>query len=164
MNGESSVQIDRGRWLYRFALDTGSIAIFRAKRAGQDLVPTEVWRALATVGISDVFIVPVPGGWQPFIELNEGRQRWALARRSSAEEAQAVTRHFLGTLADALCHASQVRIATGEKEADSAPLRVPDPPAPPAEDGAAEVVLAHARSARESSGWELIYSRQRLLR
>ena len=164
MNGESSVQIDRGQWLYRFALDTGSIAIFRARRAGQDLVPTEVWRSLAMVGVSDAFVVHVAGGWQPFIELTEGRQRWALAKRPSLEEAQTATRHFLGTLADALCHASQARSAPGEKDGDLAPLRVPEPPAAPAEDAAAEVVLSHARSARESSGWELIYSRQRLLR
>jgi hypothetical protein len=164
MNGESSVQIDRGQWLYRFALDTGSIAIFRAKRAGQDLVPTEVWRSLATVGVSDAFIVPVAGEWQPFIELTEGRQRWALAKRASLEDAQSATRHFLGTLADALCHASQVRGAPGEKDGDPAPVRVPEPPTAPAEDAAAEAVLSHARSARESAGWELIYSRQRLLR
>ncbi len=162
MNGESSVQIDRGRWLYRFALDTGSIAIFRARRAGQDLVPTEVWRSLAIVGVSDAFIVPVAGGWQPFIELTEGRQRWALAKRPSLEEAQTATRHFLQTLADGVCHASQVRGVPGDKDADPIPLRAPEPPAPPAEDSTAEVVLSHARSARESSGWELIYSRQRL--
>jgi hypothetical protein len=164
VNGESSVQIDRGQWLYRFALDTGSIAIFRARRAGQDLVPAEVWRSLAIVGVSDAFIVPVAGGWQPFIELTEGRQRWALAKRPSMDEAQTATRHFLGTLADAVCHASQGRGVPGEKEGDSPPLRVPEPPLAPAEDAAAEVVLSHARSARESSGWELIYSRQRLLR
>jgi hypothetical protein len=164
MNGESSVQIDRGQWLYRFALDTGSIAIFRAKRAAQDLVPTEVWRSLAILGISDAFIVPVGGEWQPFIELTEGRQRWALAARPSLEDAQSAARHFLGTLADALCHASQVRGVPGEKDSDPAPLRVPDPPLAPAEDTTAEVVLSHARSARESAGWELIYSRQRLLR
>jgi hypothetical protein len=164
MNGDSSVQIDRGQWLYRFALDTGSIAIFRAKRAGQDLVPTEVWRSLAMVGVSDAFIVPVGGGWQPFIELTEGRQRWALAKRPSPEEAESAARHFLGTLADAVCHASQVRGATGEKDTDPVPLRVPDPPPAPTEESAAEVILSHARSARESAGWELIYSRQRLLR
>ena len=61
MNGESSVQIDRGRWLYRFALNTDSISIYRARRAGQDLAPVEVWRSLALLGISDAFIVPVAG-------------------------------------------------------------------------------------------------------
>jgi hypothetical protein len=164
VNGEGSVQIDRGQWLYRFALDTGSIAIFRTRRAGQDLVPAEVWRSLAIVGVSDAFIVPVAGGWHPFIELTEGHQRWALAKRPSLEEAQTATRHFLGTLADGVCHASQVRAAPGEKDADPPPLRVPEPPAAPPEDAAAEVVLSHVRSARESSGWELIYTRQRLLR
>jgi hypothetical protein len=164
LNGESSVHIDRGRWLYRFALNTDSIAIYRARRAGQDLAPVEVWRALALLGISDAFIVPVAGGWQPFIELTESRQRWALATRASMVEAEEATRHFLGTLADAMCHASQPRVAAVEKEADVVPLRVPEPPALPAEDGTVELVLSHARSAREASGWELIYSRQRVFR
>lgn len=163
MNGESSVHIDRGRWLYRFALNTDNIAIYRAKRAGQDLAPVEVWRSLAQLGISDAFIVPVDGGWQPFIELTESRQRWGLAKRGSMAEAEAATRHFLGTLADALCHASQPR-TTNEKEVDALPVRVPEPPAPPAEESTVELVLSHASSACEASGWELIYSRQRLFR
>jgi hypothetical protein len=163
VNGESSVHIDRGRWLYRFALNTDNIAIYRARRAGQDLAPVEVWRSLAQLGISDAFIVPVGGAWQPFIELTESRQRWALARRDTMEEAEAATRHFLGSLADAVCHASQLQ-ALNEKDADTLPMKVPEPPAPPAEDGTVELVLSHARSARESSGWELIYSRQRLFR
>ncbi len=75
MNGESSVHIDRGHWLYRFALDAGNIAIYRARRAGQSLAPAEVWRCLAVLGISDVFIVAVPGSCQPFIELGDGRHR-----------------------------------------------------------------------------------------
>lgn len=164
MNGESSVHIDRGRWLYRFALNTDSIAIYRARRAGQDLAPVEVWRSLALLGISDAFIVPVAGGWQPFIELTESRQRWALAKRASMAEAEESTRHFLGSLGDAVCHASQPRVTPNEKEADAVPLRVPNPPPPPAEDGTVELVLSHARSAREASGWELIYSRQRVFR
>lgn len=176
MNGESSVHIDRGRWLYRFTLNSDNIAIYRAKRAGQDLAPLEVWRLLAQLGISDAFIVPVPGGWQPFIELTESRQRWALARRSTMADAEAATRHFLGTLADAMSHAGQLQTvppqtgqlqgAATEKEEEEAarPVRVPAPPAPPAEDGAVETVLSHARSAREVSGWELIYSRQRVSR
>jgi hypothetical protein len=163
VNGESSVHIDRGRWLYRFALNTDNIAIYRAKRAGQDLAPVEVWRSLAQLGISDAFIVPVGGGWQPFIELTESRQRWALAKRGSMAEAEVATRHFLGSLADAMCHASQPRV-TGDKETDVLPVRVPEPAAPPAEDEPVELVLSHARSAREASGWELIYSRQRLFR
>jgi hypothetical protein len=164
VNGESSVHIDRGRWLYRFTLDSGSIAIYRARRAGQDLASVEVWRALAVLGISDAFIAPVNGGWQPFIELTESRQRWALASRATMAEAEVATRHFLGSLADALCHASQSHFSPGDKETEAVPLRVPDPPAPPAEDGALELVLSHARSAREASGWELIYSRQRVFR
>jgi hypothetical protein len=164
LNGESSVHIDRGRWLYRFALNTDSIAIYRARRAGQDLAPVEVWRSLALLGISDAFIVPVAGGWQPFIELSESRQRWALAKRASMAEAEESTRHFLGSLGDAVCHASQPRATPNEKDVDTVPLRVPDPPSPPAEDGTVELVLSHARSAREASGWELIYSRQRVFR
>jgi hypothetical protein len=131
---------------------------------GPRLGPVEVWRSLALLGISDAFIVPVAGGWQPFIELTESRQRWALAKRASMAEAEESTRHFLGSLADAMCHASQPRIAASEKEIDAVPLRVPDPSAPPAEDSPVELVLSHARSAREASGWELIYSRQRVLR
>jgi hypothetical protein len=164
VNGESSVHIDRGRWLYRFALNTDSISIYRARRAGQDLAPVEVWRSLALLGISDAFIVPVAGGWQPFIELTESRQRWALSKRASMAEAEESTRHFLGTLADAMCHAGQPGVTAAEKEVDVAPLRVPEPPVPPAEDGTVEQVLSHARSAREASGWELIYSRQRIFR
>jgi len=164
LNGESSVHIDRGRWLYRFALNTDSILIYRARRAGQDLAPVEVWRSLALLGISDAFIVPVAGGWQPFIELTESRQRWALAKRASMAEAEESTRHFLGTLAEAMCHASQPRVAAGEKEVEVVPLRVPEPPGPPSEEGTVELVLSHARSAREASGWELIYSRQRVFR
>lgn len=163
MNGESSVHIDRGRWLYRFTLDSGSIAIYRARRAGQDLASVDVWRALAVLGISDAFIVPVNGGWQPFIELTESRQRWALARRATMAEAEESTRHFLGSLADALCHASQSHFSA-DKETEAVPLRVSSPSAPPTEDGSLELVLSHARSAREASGWELIYSRQRVFR
>ena len=128
MNGESSVHIDRGRWLYRFALNTDNIAIYRARRAGQDLAPVEVWRSLAQLGISDAFIVPVAGGWQPFIELTESRQRWALAKRASMAEAEGSTRHFLGTLADAMCHASQPRVAATKRKQKCASAG-PEPPA-----------------------------------
>ena len=117
VNGEGSVQIDRGRWLYRLTLDAGNIAIYRTERAGQALVPAEVWRFLASLGISDAFIVPVEGGWQPFIELSDARERWALERRNSMEEAEAVARHFLGTLADALTHAAQGRFSLGRRRA-----------------------------------------------
>jgi hypothetical protein len=164
VNGESSVQIDRGRWLYRFSLDAGSIAIYRTERAGQALAPAEVWRCLATLGVSDAFIVGVEGGWQPFIELNDARERWALERRSSIAEAEAVVRHFLGTLADALTHAAQGRYSFGENEPETAVLSSPVPAAPPAESAVTTVGLAEALGARESSGWELVYSRQRALR
>lgn len=164
VNGEGSVQVDRGRWLYRFVLDAGHIAIYRTERAGQSIVPAEVWRCLATLGVSDVFIVPVEGGWQPFIELSDARERWALERRGSIEEAEAVSRHFLGTLADAVTHAAQGRLSMGDQQRDAEALGVPGPMTAPPEDPAVAAVLAAAHAARESSGWELVYSRQRALR
>jgi hypothetical protein len=164
VNGESSVHIDRGHWLYRFALDAGNIAIYRARRAGQSLAPSEAWRCLAVLGVSDAFIVPVLGSWQPFIELSDGRQRWALEKRATLEEAQVATRHFLGSLADAVSNAAQAQGPLGEKDPEFRALRAPAPPPAPGEDAATDAVLAKARSTREASGWELIYSRQRVLR
>ena len=164
MNGESSVHIDRGHWLYRFALDAGNIAIYRARRAGQSLAPAEAWRCLAVLGVSDVFIVAVAGSWQPFIELGDGRHRWALEKRPTLEEAQGGARHFLGTLADAISNAAQAQGPLGEKDPEAKALRAPVPPGAVPEDAATDAVLAKARSAREASGWELIYSRQRVLR
>jgi hypothetical protein len=162
LNGESSVHIDRGRWLYRFALQSDSISIYRSRRAGQELASADAWRCLALLGVSDAFIVPAPGGWQPFIEVAEGRQRWALERRPSREEAETSTRHFLASLADATAHAFQTRGGLPEKEAEI--LRVPTPPDPPEEEPALEALLAQACSARSAAGWELIYSRQRAVR
>jgi hypothetical protein len=164
VNGESSVHIDRGHWLYRVALDAGNIAIYRARRAGQSLVPAEVWRCLAVLGVSDVFIVAVAGSWQPFIELGDGRHRWALEMRPTLEEAQGVAQHFLGTLADAISSAAQAQGALGEKDPEAKTLRAPAPPGAVPEDAATAAVLAKARNAREAAGWELIYSRQRVLR
>ena len=164
LNGESSVHIDRGRWLYRFALDTDNIAIYRARRAGQGLASSEVWRCLAELGISDVFIVPVPGGWQPFVELGDGSQRWALETRASMTEAEVVTHHFLSSLADASAHASQSRGMLAEMGPEAKAVRPPSPPVPPAQAPEVETVLAQARAAREATGWELLYSRQRALR
>ncbi|MGO9661488.1 MAG: hypothetical protein ACLQVK_09050 [Acidimicrobiales bacterium] len=166
MNGESSVHIDRGHWLYRFALDAGNIAIYRARRAGQSLAPAEVWRCLAVLGVSDAFVVPVQGSWQPFIELGDGRHRWALEKRPTLEEAQVAARHFLGSLADAVSNAAQAQGPLGEKDPDVnvKALRAPAPPPAPGEDAATDAILAKARSTREASGWELIYSRQRVLR
>ena len=164
MNGESSVHIDRGRWLYRFALDTDNIAIYRSRRAGQTLASADAWRCLAVLGVSDAFIVPVGGQWQPFVELGEGRQRWALEKRASMDEAEAATRHFLGTLADAVAQAAQARGPLDEKDPAAKALRAPEPPSAPAEEEAVAAVLAQAISAREASGWELIYSRQRASR
>lgn len=164
MNGESSVHIDRGRWLYRFALDTDSIAIYRSQRAGQNLASAEVWRALAVLGVSDAFIVPVGDGWQPFIELADSGQRWALERRASVADAEAAAQHFLASLADAIAHAAQSRGALGDKEPDEKAPKVPQPPDAPAEDTDVEELLAEAYSARAAGGWELIYSRQRAVR
>jgi hypothetical protein len=164
VNGEGSVQIDRGRWLYRLTLDTGNIAIYRIERAGQALVPTEVWRCLATLGISDAFIVPVEGGWQPFIELADARERWALERRNSSEEAEAIACHFLGTLADAVAHAAQGRFSLGDAEHDTRALSAPGASPAASVDQAVATALAEAQAARESVGWELVYSRQRAVR
>jgi hypothetical protein len=164
LNGESSVQIDRGRWLYRFALQSDSIAIYRSRRASQELASADAWRCLAFLGVSDAFIVPAPGGWQPFIELAEGRQRWALERRPSMEEAETATRHFLASLADSVAHALQTRSPGSEKEAEDKALRVAAPPEAPKEEPAVEALLAQACSARAAAGWELIYSRQRAVR
>ena len=116
------------------------------------------------LGVSDAFIVPVQGSWQPFIELGDGRQRWALEKRASLEEAQVAARHFLGTLADAVSNAAQSQGPLGEKDPEAKALRAPVPPAGPGRGHPTDAVLAKARSTREASGWELIYSRQRLLR
>ena len=96
MNGEGSVHIDRGRWLYRLTLDTGSIAIYRTERAGQSLAPAEVWRCLAALGVTDAFVVSVDGGFQPFIELSDTREQWALERRASREDAEPRPSSVLG--------------------------------------------------------------------
>jgi hypothetical protein len=163
VNGESSVQVDRGRWLYRFVLDADSIAIYRSHRSGQDLVPAEAWRYLAMIGVSDAFVLAVPGGWQPVVELADSRQRWPLPRRATAEEAQASASYFLATLADAVANASIPR-GPLERGPEAAALRVPEPPPPPAEDPAFEAVYAQACAARQAEGWELVYSRQRAAR
>ena len=144
-------------------LDAGNIAIYRQSGPAKRLCPLKFGAALATLGVSDAFIVPVEGEWQPFIELTEGRQRWALAKRPSLEVAQTATRHFLQTLADGVCHTSQVRGVPGDKDADPIPLRVPR--AAGTAGGGLHCrggPFARALSTRESSGWELIYSRQRL--
>jgi hypothetical protein len=162
VNGESQVQIDRGHWRYRFALDTANIAIYRSKRTGQRLAPPEVWRSVAALGVSDAFVVAVPGGWQPFVEVADGRQRWTLQRRESQAEAEQTTSHFLYSLADALANAAPAGEA--DKDADAPVVRLPEPPPAPGEDEAAEEALAKARASREAAGWELIYSRQRVSR
>ena len=129
------------------------------------LCPLRFGDALATLGVSDAFVVPVEGGWQPFIELSDARERWALERRNSIEEAEAVSRHFLGTLADAVTHAAQGTFSLGDVEHDATVLECPRAfrrPRPLTQ--RLPAVLAEAQAARESSGWELVYSRQRALR
>jgi hypothetical protein len=119
---------------------------------------------LATLGVSDAFIVPVEGGWQPFIELGDTRERWALEMRGSIEDAEGVARHFLGTLADAVAHAAQGRFSLGDAEHETTVMSAAGASPAPALDPAVAGVLAEAQADRESSGWELVYSRQRALR
>lgn len=162
VNGESQVHIDRGHWRYRFALDTANIAIYRSRRTGQRLAPPEVWRSVAALGVSDAFVVAVPGGWQPFVEVADGRQRWALPKRPSMAEAEQTVSYFLYSLADAVANAAPAP-ADADPEV-SASMRVPEPPPVPGEDEATEEAFEKARSAREAAGWELIYKRQRVSR
>jgi hypothetical protein len=164
MNGESSVQIDRGKWLYRFVLESGNIAIYRSRRSGQALASPDTWRCLAVLGVTDCFIVPAPGGWQPFVELAEGRQRWALETRASIGDAEAAARHLLTSLAESVALAAQLRGGLSEKEAEAKGLRAPTPTSAPGEDPAVTEAVNRVAAAREAGGWELIYSRQRALR
>lgn len=158
MNGQDSVHIDRGRWLYRFSLDDRNISITRAPRSGQHLGSPDVWRCVAEIGVNDAFIVPAPGGWQAFVELSEGRHRWALAVRPTLEEAEQSARYLLTTLADAVAHSPQFRDA--ESTAVSAPS-LPAPPPSPAESSEVEDALARARAERDAERWELVYNRPR---
>jgi hypothetical protein len=119
---------------------------------------------LATLGISDAFIVPIEEGWQPFIELGDTRERWALEVRCSIEEAEGVARHFLATLADAIAHAAQGRFSLGEPKNEATVMTAAGPFPAGSVDPAVAAVLAEAQAARESTGWELVYSRQRALR
>lgn len=153
MNGEGSVPVDRGHWLYRFDIDVETLAMYRCRRAGQQLVDPEVWRSLAALAISDAFLLQVPGGWQPFIELADGREVWALAVRESPEECEQAARHFLETLSAAQ--------AQGAQEGEAS-LPGPWPSLErPAEAPAVEAALAAARQHRDKAGWELVFSRQR---
>ena len=74
-------------------------------------------------------------------------------------------RHFLGSLADAVSNAAQAQGPLGEKDPNErqGPAGAGSSPAP-GEDAVTDAVLAKARSTREATGWELIYSRQRVLR
>lgn len=161
MNGQESVYIDRGRWLYRFTLDAGSISISRSQRAGQYLAAPDVWRCVTEVGVTDVLIVPVAGGWQPFVELAEGRHRWALAQRATLAEAEQTAAHLLGVLADSISRNPKFQSANDAPANDAAAIRLPDVPAEPAESEAVEAALAHARAEREAWGWEMVYNRHR---
>ncbi len=153
MNGEGSVPVDRGHWLYRFDIDVEALAMYRCRRAGQQLVEPEVWRRLAALAVSDVFILQVPGGWQPFVELADGRGHWALAARPSRQECELAARYFLETLAAAQSPGPQ----DGE-----AGLPAPWPSLQrPTEAPPVESALAEARNRRERAGWELVFSRQR---
>ncbi|HTV11615.1 MAG TPA: hypothetical protein VME20_07105, partial [Acidimicrobiales bacterium] len=133
MNGEGSLHIDRGRWLYRFGLDSDTITIYRAARAGQELASPLVWRALAQLGVSDAFVVLVGENWQPFIEFAEGRERWALEVRSSKEKAEGAARHFLTSLADGVANASRQRGAFDKEEPMDLSFSLPEMPPAPAE-------------------------------
>ncbi len=164
MNGESAVHVDRGQWLYRFVLDSSNVAIYRGRRLGQALASAQVWRCVAPLGVSDVLVVEVPGGWQPFVELDDGRQHWVLARRATLEEANKAAEHFLATLANAAASAAQFWASAANNEGGPS-----DPPAAmgaeaPALDEDAVVAgrLARAKREREAKGWELLYRRDRV--
>lgn len=164
MNGQDSVYIDRGRWLYRFTLDAGAITISRAERSGQYLVAADVWRCVAEVGVSDVLIVPVPGGWQPFVELADGNQRWALAQRPTLEEAERTAAYVLATLAESIYHNSKFRTAREALAQDAAAIRLEGLPLEPAENEVVDEALSRAVEERDAKGWETVYNRQRALR
>jgi len=153
MNGEGSVPVDRGQWLYRFDIDVETLAMYRCKRAGQELADPEVWRRLATLAVSDVFVLEVPGGWQPFVEVADGRDHWALAVRPSREECEQSARHFLETLA-------ALQPQGGQDAPAGAPARWPTLQRP-AETPTVEAALAEAHNRRAGGGWEVVFSRQR---
>jgi|GEM_PF-2506665 len=163
LNGESAVRVDRGQWLYRFRLDSSNVAIYRGRRSGQALASGQVWRAVAMLGVSDVLVLEVPGGWQPFIELDDGRHHWALARRASLDDAKRAAEHFLVTLAGAASSAAQFWASAGSSDGalDSTFAAVGgDAPAPEEEPAVADS-LAKAKREREARGWELVYQRDR---
>jgi hypothetical protein len=163
VNGQEPIFVDRGRWLYQFELDAENITIARTTRSGQYLASPELWRCVAQVGVTDAFVVPCGDGWQPFIELAEGRQRWALAQRATLAEAEETATHFLAVLADAVAHFATLQAsAEGVPSADGADLPAPGPF--PSEGPAVEQALADAREQRQADGWELVYNRPRASR
>lgn len=166
MNGEGAVNVDRGQWLYRLVLDCDNLTIYRGRRSGQALACAEVWRLVALLGVSDVFVLPVPGGWQPFVELEEGRQYWALAMRASSEEARGAAEHFLTTLGGAAASAAQLWVSSESNDGGVDGSSTALGPAAPAPDdgGAVAESLAGAKREREAKGWELVYRRDRVPR
>jgi hypothetical protein len=103
--------------------------------------------------VSDVFIVELDGGWQPFVELADGQEHWALAIQPSRDDAEHEARHFLETLAAAQAQVGQDR--------DPGVPWAWAPPEQPIQLPVVEGALSEARAQRELSGWELVYSRQR---
>jgi hypothetical protein len=161
MNGQEPLFVDRGRWIYRLNLDSSTISVSRAERAGQYLAEPEVWRVVADLGLSDVLIVAVPGGWQAFVEVANGRRRWALAVRATAEEAEQDASHLLASLADAVLSSPRgSALPPGAAEA-SPPTVLPRVPEAVAESAAVASALARAVAERDAAGWVTIYNRQR---
>lgn len=163
MNGQEPIFVDRGQWLYQFELDAENITIARTARCGQYLASPELWRCIAQVGVTDAFVVPSGDGWQPFIELGEGRQRWALAQRPTLAEAEETATHFLAVLADAVAHFARLQ-ASAEAGGSAPGAGLPKPGPFPSESPAIEQALADAREERQAEGWELVYNRPRASR
>lgn len=164
MNGEGAVHVDRGRWLYRFVLDSNNVAIYRGHRLGQGLASPEVWRQVASLGVSDVLVVEVSGGWQPFVEVDDGRQHWALARRESADGARRAAEHFLRTLASAVASAAQfwASAATNEFTLGTSFDGFTAGALAHEEDASIAECLVKAKQERDAKGWELVYRRERV--
>jgi hypothetical protein len=164
LNGENAVQVDRGRWLYRFVLDSNNVTMYRGLRSGQGLASPEVWRCVALLGVSDVLVVEVTGGWQPFVEIDDGRHHWALAPRASLEDAKTAAQHFLATLANAVAGAAQFWAAAAHDEGTLGTMLAAVGDHVPAPEEGPEVAegLAWAKREREAKGWELVYRRDRV--
>ena len=161
MNGQEPLFVDRGRWIYRLNLDSSTIAVSRAERAGQYLASPDVWRVVADLGVSDVLVVAVPGGWQAFVELADGRRRWALALRLSVEEAEQDASYVLATLAEAVLASPRAQaVPSGTPEGNAQPA-LPGVPEAVSESPAVVAALAKAVAERDAAGWVTVYNRQR---